>query len=139
MENITIEDIQLLFFKYNSKYFDLALTLPSIKIIHSKKIVGRFSCLVYPDGEFTDPLIEISDAYQYTKEQLRNILVHEMVHYYLVVTKADLKIKHGKAFKHMMQHLNEIYGLNITITIDTECFIPSPKQNWFIRFIHKII
>lgn len=139
MKNITIEDIQILFFKYNSKYFDLALTLPSIKIIHSKKIVGRFTCLVYPDGEFTEPLIEISDAYQYTKEQLRNILVHEMIHYYLVVTKADLKIKHGKAFKNMMQFFNEMYNLNITITIDTDGFIPSSSQNWLIRFIKNFI
>jgi predicted SprT family Zn-dependent metalloprotease len=72
-------------------------------------------------------VLEISKRYNYTESQLRDIMVHEMIHYYLAYTGKDIKMKHGKEFEKMANHLNKKYGLNITATIDTNLYDKKPS------------
>jgi predicted SprT family Zn-dependent metalloprotease len=62
--------------------------------------------------------IEISDNYDYTESQLRDILVHEMIHYYLAYKGIDPQCNHGREFNKMADNFNRTYGMNITSTID---------------------
>jgi hypothetical protein len=54
-------------------------------------------------------------------------MVHEMIHYYLAYTKADLAIEHGKQFKNMANYLNSMFGLNITPYINDKEYIKKPS------------
>lgn len=96
---MTTLEISFKFNIYNIDYFDGVLELPEFKIIHSKKILGCFTCMLDFDDSLYNPVIEISDAYLYTEEQFRNLLLHEMIHYYLAYTQEDINVTHGKAFK----------------------------------------
>lgn len=134
---MTTLEISIKFNIYNIDYFDGVLELPEFKIIHSKKILGCFTCMLDFDDSLYNPLIEISDAYLYTEEQFRNLLLHEMIHYYLAYTQEDINVTHGKAFKKLAKRFNDKYGLNITTTTDATLFIRNKKKNWLSRLFGK--
>ena len=107
-----------LFYEYNNKYFGGILPDPTLKIRHSYRILGYFSCDVNYDGTIFNECIELSDNYDYTESQIRDILVHEMIHYYLAYFGIDIKCKHGYEFMKKASELNSMYGMNITPAID---------------------
>ncbi len=82
--------------------------------------------------------IEISDFYDYTECEFRNILIHEMIHYYLYYTGEAPRCCHGKVFKAMAKHFNREYGMNITPAIDTSMMKPSCNASKVSKFFFKI-
>jgi len=107
-----------LFFKYNNDYFGGTLPFPEFKIRHSYRILGYFSCDVDSDDSIYNQCIELSDNYDYTDNQIRDILVHEMIHYYLAYNGIDIRCQHGREFMEKASEFNRMYGMNITSTID---------------------
>ena len=73
------------FYLYNDEYFGGVLPFPKLKIRHSYRTLGYFSCEYDEDGRMFNQTIELSDNYDYTEYQLRDIIVHEMIHYYLLL------------------------------------------------------
>ena len=115
------------FTKFNNEYFSGILPFPEFKLRKSYNILGYFSCRYNDDYSMYDCVLEISNRYDYTEEQLRNIMVHEMVHYYLAYTGEDVKMEHGKKFISMASKLNKKYYLNITPTIDISSYKMKPS------------
>jgi hypothetical protein len=107
-----------LFFKYNEEYFGGSLPFPELKVRHSYRILGYFSCEVDFGGSIFNQCIELSDNYDYTENQLRDVLVHEMIHYYLAYYRIDIRCQHGREFNEKASEFNRRYGMNITSTID---------------------
>lgn len=129
--------LRLLFMQYNMEYFGDILPMPIFKIRHSVNILGYFS--YWPDEPYgTTETIEISDFYDYKPNQLRDILVHEMVHYYLYYTGEDMRVRHGKAFKKMAKYLNKTFGLHITPTIDLSKYKPRPDAPYLKRLYFRL-
>ena len=106
------------FIRYNNEYFNGILPVPQFKVRHSYFTLGYFSCRYDNDYEMYDTLLEISDRYDYTDEQLRDIIVHEMIHYYLAYTKEDVRMKHGRSFMDIAKILNSEYNMNISPKIN---------------------
>lgn len=115
---ITRNTIYISFHLYNFEYFGNELPAPNFKVRHSYRTLGFFSCEYDEDGNMLNPTIEISDYYDYTESQLRDILVHEMIHYCLAYNGVDPQCKHGEAFQRQANLFNRTYGMNITSTID---------------------
>ena len=130
--------IRCLFRQFNQNYFGNLLPMPYIKIRHSVNTLGYFS---YMQNEMsgTTETLEISDFYAYTSNQLRDIVVHEMIHYYLYYIGEDIRLKHGKSFKRMARQLNQTYGLHVTSTIDLTRMKPRPDAPYLKRLLFKII
>ena len=126
------------FHLYNFDYFGNMLPAPNFKVRHSINTLGYFSCLI-DDPYGMSATIEISDFYDYTENEFRNILVHEMIHYYLYYTGEDTRCHHGKAFKSMAKRFNKDYGMNITPTIDISHMKPSRHASKISKFLFKII
>ena len=131
-KHINLFTIMGLFQEYNENYFNGELPFPQFKIRHSYRTLGYFSCEYDSEGMFNQS-IEISDNYDYTNDQLRDILVHEMIHYYLAYKGIDPHCHHGKDFKNMADEFNKTYGMNITKTIDLKPYrIQEGKSRlWF--------
>lgn len=106
------------FHLYNLNYFGNLLPAPNFKVRHSYRTLGYFSCEYDDYGNMFNQTIEISDYYDYTESQLRDILVHEMIHYYLAYKGIDPQCNHGKDFNNMADKFNKTYKMNITSTID---------------------
>jgi predicted SprT family Zn-dependent metalloprotease len=130
--------IRCLFRQFNKDYFGNILPMPYIKIRHSVNTLGYFS---YMQNEMsgTTETLEISDFYAYTSNQLRDIVVHEMIHYYLYYIGEDVRLKHGKSFMRMARQLNQSYGLHVTPTIDLTRMKPRPNAPYLKRLLFKII
>ena len=85
--------------------------------------------------------ILMSDFFDFDEETFRNIMVHEMIHYYLYLNDPSecsafshfLRLfgfkssDHGPEFMAMAQKLNEQYGLNITVTYDASSIPLAPN------------
>lgn len=137
-----------MFWYCNRQYFDNKLRTPKFGIMHTYRNLGRFE---FNWGEKNKPVkkrrmvILMSDYFDFDEETFRNIMVHEMIHYYLCInTPKDCSVlshflrffgfknsDHGPEFMAMAQKFNEQYGLNITVTYDASS-IPlapnAPKQ-----------
>ena len=111
------------FHAFNEEYFDGVLPIPNIKITKAYKYVGRFSCQVNSNNEYCNFLIEMTNNFDYTFEQVRDVLVHEMIHFYLVYVGEDPKCTHGKKFKKMAKKFNDEYGMNIDTRININDYI----------------
>ena len=106
------------FHLYNFDYFGNKLPAPNFKVRHSYRTLGYFSCEYDLDGNMFNQTIEVSDNYDYTESQLRDIVVHEMIHYYLAYMGIDPQCHHGREFNKMADEFNRKYGMNITSRID---------------------
>ena len=109
-----------IFDRCNMEFFEGKLLFPQFDLLHSSKTCGYFSCRTvgWFDKSIYDPIISITDYYDFTEEQFVDIMVHEMIHYYLAYFELDRKGKHGKEFKKMADCLNLTYGLNVTPRLD---------------------
>ena len=124
-----------MFWECNRLYFDHQLRTPKFGLMHTYRYLGKFE---YRWGEQKKPVkkrymsILMSDFFDFDEETFRNIMVHEMIHYYLYLNgDSDCSAcsrflrfvgfknsDHGPEFMAMAQKLNEQYGLNITKTCD---------------------
>jgi predicted SprT family Zn-dependent metalloprotease len=132
---ISVEYITERFREYNKDVFNHVLPLPQIRLMRSYRYSGRFSCKK-PVGRrrLKEPRIEISCYFDWREEDFRNVLLHEMLHYYLAFTHIDNAVTHGEAFLEHAKEINEKHGCNITVLMDTASFkraAKAPKLSWF--------
>ena len=118
----------------NEKYFNGILQIQQLKVSHSYRTLGYFHCDVDEDGDFYNETIEISNNYDYTESQFRDVMIHEMIHYYLLYVGLDKNCTHGKEFKKMSKEFNNKYGFNITKTINLNDYkIRKGKSNFMFK------
>ena len=131
------------FCRCNDKYFEGKLPIPLFDLLHSFRTCGYFHC-DYEQGWFSKKLynfcISMTDYYDFTPKQFEDILVHEMIHYYLAYFDFDKRCRHGKKFKEMAERLNLRHGLHITSEVDLSQYIrregtPSLSY-WLVKKIY---
>lgn len=112
--------VPLMFSECNKKYFNCSLPRPKFTIISKTRILGRFEYNKNKNGKH--PIkwqeLKVSDCYDYPEQVFREIIVHEMIHYYIAWNGIKDNKAHGREFRRMANELNEKYGLNITDTMD---------------------
>ena len=134
-----------MFWECNRLYFGHQLRKPQFGLMHTFRYLGKFE---YRWGERKKPVkkrymaILMSDFFDFDEETFRNIMVHEMIHYYLYLNgTSDCSVfsrflrfvgfknsDHGPEFMAMAQKLNEQYGLNITKTCDASSIPLAPHK-----------
>lgn len=114
------QNMLLVFDECNLKFFEGKLLFPQFELLHSFRICGYFHYNKggWFDKTLYDPTISMTDYYDFTEEQFVDIMVHEMIHYYLAYFGIDRGCHHGKNFKEMAARLNESYGLHVTKILD---------------------
>lgn len=117
-------DIQWLrdnFRQFNLRYFDGVLPEPRFFIGRSRTRLGSLSYkrgLMWRKG-FTSVAnaftLSISNYYDQTEYQFRNVLLHEMIHLSIAASGIKDTSSHGVVFRGMMDRLNR-EGWNISVT-----------------------
>ncbi len=134
-------NMQLIFDECNMKYFEGKLLFPQFDLLHSFRTCGYFQ---YTQGGWFDktvynPVISITDYYDFTEKQFVDIMVHEMIHYYMAYFGLDKRLRHGKKFKEMAERLNKEYGLHIATVLDIFQYkrrMGTPSLSyWFAKLI----
>jgi hypothetical protein len=136
------DNMLLTFDECNMKYFEGKLLFPQFGLLHSYRTCGyfKYSGGGWHDKMLYDPIILMTDYYDFTEKQFIDIMVHEMIHYYLAYLGKDKRCHHGKRFKEMAEQLNRKYGLNITTTLDISQYkrrkgTPSLSY-WFVKKLY---
>ena len=133
---VTEDIIAEKFAEYNRQYFDCDLPTPDFGLYRGYKFCGLFSCdKIIGRRYLKKTKIEISYYYDWNEDDLRDVLVHEMIHYYLAYKHIGNQITHGEAFHSMADEFNEKYGMNITERIDISKYKRAPNApmlSWLI-------
>ena len=130
-----------MFWYCNSQYFNHMLPTPKFGILHSFCKLARFEYDRRKGKNDRRKRILFSEYFDFDEETFRNIMVHEMIHYYLYLNNpSDCSVfgrflrffgfknsDHGPEFMEMAQKFNEQYGLNITKTYDASSIPLAPN------------
>jgi predicted SprT family Zn-dependent metalloprotease len=76
--------------------------------------------------------------FDFTEEMYQNVLVHEMIHYYIAYNKIEDNEDHGVEFMKLAESLNRKYGLSITKKIDASSFKRNEKASKISWFFTKL-
>ena len=127
-----------MFWYCNRQYFDHKLPTPKWGIMHTYRKLGRFEYLRNEKGKKHRHIkILMSDYFDFDEATFMNVMVHEMIHYYLLLFGKGDKNAHGEEFLALAQQLNEKYGLNITLHYDASKIRSAPdapKRTWWRCF-----
>ena len=106
---ITASKIRTLYSEYNKKYFEGSMFMPKITTFTGINSMGIFSVKKWTNK--VEEELSIARNFKLTEEELRDLVLHEMIHQY-VYEKYD-KMNHGREFKRKMNELNNTYGFDI--------------------------
>ena len=105
---VTKEIFREYFRKYNELYFDGILKMPSILFMsgHNGQ-VGKFRHQK-KDGKVVNPKIYINKSIRWTEEDIIDVMIHEMIHYYVVfVLDYDGIFSHGLRFRRKWKEITK--------------------------------
>ncbi len=126
-----------IFWECNRLYFDQSLPTPRFGMMKKLNTLARFEYQNNKKGKapIKRQIILFSEYYDFDEETFKNLMVHEMIHYYLAWNGVKTELDHGKEFMAIANELNEKYGLNVTKTLDASSFTrteqaPKAKSFW---------
>lgn len=117
----TIEYITQKFREYNRLIFNNEL--PALPILPSKarSYLGRYEYNIRRKGfrrpERYNHRIRINTVVDFPENEIEDILIHEMIHYYISFKGLRDTSTHGQIFRQMMDDINARFGRNITISV----------------------
>ena len=135
-----LNNIPDVFRDFNRKHFGGSLPTPGFEVMSRLDIFARFECRreKYKGHPIRYPKILFSDCYEYTEEDFRNLMVHEMIHYYMMWNGIKDNKSHGKQFMKIANDMNQKYGLNITKHANSSSFKRTdrtPQRTGILRFL----
>ena len=113
------------FWKCNEKYFDNSLPTPWFETINDANVLGKFehhknnkNCKI----PIRDQVISMSDCFDYPEKDFVEIMIHEMIHYYIAWNRIKDNKSHGKKFMQIADDIKRKYGLDAMKKISTSSF-----------------
>lgn len=130
---LTTEDLKRRYDSYNALYFEGKL--PAKCRFYLIKDAMRVGIATANPKRRSSPIIGISDRILWTEDQLRDAIVHEMIHLWEWYNFG--KMTHGKRFKAKMNELNDRYGMCIRIKGGKFSYKGAKKKKspWWLRLL----
>lgn len=127
---VSKEQLSTWFDEFNAEYFNSSLPEPKFVTGNAKtqlgamaykwkSVMGMKKCYGYT--------IRISNYYDAGEKQFKNVLLHEMIHHYIVVKGIKDTSSHGVVFRRIMNKLNAC-GWNISIRTNTKGWAVAGKE-----------
>lgn len=116
---LTVEILKAWFVQFNADYFDGTLPLPRLALSHGRTRLGSMSCKRrrrWLKTEYYDFSIRVSTYYDSPERDYQNVLLHEMIHYYIAYHRLRDTSAHGRLFRKMMTDLNTRHGWQISVS-----------------------
>lgn len=105
--------------EFNEKFFDSQLPELPVRLNDAGRALGMFvHPKRYPDSALRgkgECWIEISTRYDMPENEVEDIILHEMIHYFLWYGRATESSPHGPMFYSLMNAFNMIYKRHITV------------------------
>lgn len=119
---VSTEILRTWFDEFNRKYFDSSLPEPRFVTGNARTQLGAMAYKwksTMGFRKYYDYTIRISNYYDADEKHFKNVLLHEMIHYYIVIKKIKDNSSHGVVFHRIMNRLNAS-GWNISVRTDTK-------------------
>ncbi len=104
----------------NDLCFKGLLPTPTLRLCNVTTFLGcvRFRSSREPpvDSRYKLVVICLNTKYDLPEEELEDVILHEMIHYYLLCKHHFEDKPHGKEFKRIMNLINERHGRHITVS-----------------------
>lgn len=105
---------------FNKQIFQDTLPPIQLKISRTRSKAGCFSFQskkgVVGKEVISDLSISISECFDFEENELEDVLIHEMIHYYIFHKGLRNVRPHGKEFKYLMDRINQLYGRHIVVS-----------------------
>lgn len=105
---------------FNKLCFGGKLPPVPIEMSNARRSLGQcvYRIVALPGGkkQKTDFRIRLSQVVDLPQQELEDIVIHEMIHYYIDVNQYTDTSAHGVLFKDLMNRINTTFGRNITIS-----------------------
>lgn len=136
----TIPYIEKKFEEFNQQMFADKLPKPVFELSNAKTFLGL---CVSQKRELANGYIELynfrlrfNTRIDLEEELMEDIIIHEMIHYFIGFNKLEDTSTHGVVFKHIMNNINEKYGRHLNIShkvssIEQEQYT-SNKRIWHV-------
>nr|WP_028896845.1 SprT-like domain-containing protein [Prevotella sp. HUN102] len=119
---ITIDYLQQAFSKYNALMFEGKLPLPVLKLSKARTHLGQIAYKrrkSWMKTKLYDFTISVSTYYNLSQAEIDDVMIHEMIHYYIVFMGIKDTSSHGLVFRKMMSEINRKYGRHLSISAKT--------------------
>ena len=109
------------FDRFNKDYFGGRLTPPKFSVNNARTRLGS---MVFKwkrsllKRESYDYVIRLSNYYDIPEVEFQNVLLHEMIHYYIAVNRFKDDSVHGTMFRSIAQRINK-QGWHVVVRTDT--------------------
>lgn len=117
----TITFLQKRFDRFNRLCFGGCLPTPCLRLTTARTFGGRLSYTVrnrpFHTRRFSSPVISISTLRDFSESEYEDILLHEMIHLYILAKNIKDTSPHGEKFRAMMDQINSQYGRHITVSL----------------------
>lgn len=115
----TIPYIEEKFDEFNKLIFGGELPRIPIVLGGATRVAGAFSCKVrrnfWGKKEYSDLKLRFSKKFDLPENELEDVIIHEMIHYYIHFKNLKDKSAHGPLFKNLMNQINQNFGRKISI------------------------
>lgn len=116
----TKEYIQQQFCEFNRLLFGGQLPLLPIRMGKARTMLGAIHYFKRKavDGrvEYENVHLTISSCFDLPETEIQDVLIHEMIHYYILHHRIVDTSPHGQVFCKIMEEINRKYGRHITIS-----------------------
>lgn len=116
----SVSYIEESFKKYNHQIFDDCLPIPVIKLSRAKTRLGQMAYkrkVRLGHIKYYDFRISISTAYDLLQDALDDVIIHEMIHYYIAYKGIRDSSAHGKMFRSLMSVVNTRHGRHVSVSV----------------------
>lgn len=116
---ITIDFLKDCFDTFNRLCFDSSLPVPHFRLSNVRTYLGQMRKKVTEKRWFrktTEYTLTLNTRYPLEEHEAEDIVLHEMIHYYIMLNGLRDSCAHGKIFRSMMEQINRQYGRHICIS-----------------------
>lgn len=125
----SIPFVQKTFDRFNAECFEGVLPAVPIVLTKAGTFLGKMEYKSRRDffgiiSSHYDFRLKISTGFDLAQEELEDVVIHEMIHYYIAYRNLPDSSVHGETFRRIMDTINQKYGRHITVRHHGE-----PEQN----------
>ncbi len=117
---ITLNYLRERFIALNVQCFDNILTMPRLRLNNAYRALGsvryKEEHLLFGRRRISDITLSISKSYDLAPKVFDEIILHEMIHLYILTQCGGDSSAHGVLFRRKMNEINAKYGYSITIS-----------------------
>lgn len=117
--DISTEYIKNRFDEFNRLCFEGSLPQPTFRLSNVKTYLGQMRRQLQPapwGRRHIRYVLTINTRYQLAPREIEDVILHEMIHYYIMVNGIRDTSAHGAHFRHIMDRINRQHGRAISVS-----------------------